>query len=196
MKKIYGMGINDYNYSLRENGKKIKSYNVWRHMLMRCYDEKYQEKYPTYIGCIVCDEWLYFSNFKKWFDENYRWDLEERGIRLELDKDLLSEGNKIYSPKTCVFLPQTVNSFLANKKSDNKSGYTGVSWKKQCSKWSVSINDSITHVRKHVGYFNDLEEASRKYIYSRIIEMEKLKQYMKELGYNDNIIERLNFKVY
>lgn len=57
---------------------------------------------PTYEGCTVCDEWLYFSNFKKWFDENY---IEG----FQLDKDIIIRGNKVYSPQTCCFVPKEIN---------------------------------------------------------------------------------------
>lgn len=130
-KLVYGVGVNDYEGRVKINGKMIKSYNTWKNMLERCYDDKLLKKYPTYTDCTVCEEWLYFSNFKKWFDEHYRWDLDEKGLRPCLDKDLLVKGNKIYSPDTCIFLPNSVNSFLANKQSRNTSGYIGVTWCKK-----------------------------------------------------------------
>lgn len=78
-------------------------------MLERCYDQKYHQKEPTYIGCSVCGEWKYFSNFKRWFDENY---IEG----YQLDKDILVKGNKIYSPETCCFVPQEINYLLINRR--------------------------------------------------------------------------------
>ena len=70
-----------------------KSYNTWKSFLERCYDDKYKSKHPTYNECTVCNEWLYYPNFKKWFDENY---YEIDGERMELDKDILVLGNIIY----------------------------------------------------------------------------------------------------
>ena len=49
--------------------------------------------------CSVCEEWKHFSNFKKWFDENY---IEG----FDIDKDILIKGNKVYSPEACSFVPR------------------------------------------------------------------------------------------
>jgi hypothetical protein len=48
---------------------------------------------------------LYFSQFKAWYDENYR-----EGF--QLDKDILVPGNKIYSPESCRYVPPYINSLL------------------------------------------------------------------------------------
>ena len=69
-----------------------------------CYDENELKKEPSYIGCKVCEEWLNFQNFARWiYDNKYECD------DLELDKDLLIKGNKIYSPNTCCLLPHEIN---------------------------------------------------------------------------------------
>lgn len=128
---VWGVGVNEYSGSINFNRKTIKSYKIWQSMLQRGYDEKYQLKYPTYIGCTVCDEWLYFSNFKQWFDDNYR-------EGMHLDKDILVEGNKVYSPETCVFVPLYLNSLLTDSGSARGNlplGVTknGSSYQAKCS---------------------------------------------------------------
>lgn len=67
-------------------------YSVWCHMLERCYDDKYKEKYPTYKDCKVCEEWLNFQNFAKWYEENY---YEIPNEKMCLDKDILIKGKRI-----------------------------------------------------------------------------------------------------
>ena len=104
-KLVCGHGINDYDGAMSISGRDIPSYTHWHSMLGRCYDPKCQAKYPTYIGCTVCQEWLLFSNFKKFYDENYK-----EGF--VLDKDILKIGNKVYSPETCRFVPVYLNSLL------------------------------------------------------------------------------------
>lgn len=114
MKKlIQGVGINDAGYQVR-NGKSLcPYYRRWADMIKRCYSDKFKQSRPTYEGCIVCSEWLTFSNFKLWMEKQ---DWEGKA----LDKDLLSFGDPIYSPETCVFMPADLNSLLCGI---NKKGY-------------------------------------------------------------------------
>ena len=104
---VYGVGVNNLNEPVKINRKVLKFYDVWKAMIRRCYSEKSHIKRPTYIGCSVCDEWLILSNFKEWFNIHYREDME-------LDKDILIPGNKIYSPETCRFVPGYINNLLTN----------------------------------------------------------------------------------
>lgn len=112
--KIYGVGFNDYEGCVRTNGETLKSYNVWRNMISRCYNTK-NSRYIWYglKGVKVCDEWLLFSNFKKWFDENYI-------DGYCLDKDIKQKGVdcKVYSPETCLFIPKSENVRERNSRCD------------------------------------------------------------------------------
>lgn len=49
------------------------------------------------------------------------------------------------------------NGQNASKRSDNKSGHTGVSWYKCVSKWRAHIRHNQKDI--HLGYFTDLEDA-------------------------------------
>ena len=68
-------------------------YDKWRGMLTRCYDDEYQQKYPTYNGVTVCDLWLNLQEYGKWFEDNY---YEVDGELMELDKAIKSRESKIY----------------------------------------------------------------------------------------------------
>lgn len=88
-------------------GKNKKAYITWKNILSRCYNET-DVSYKNYGGrnCFVCDEWLCFENFEKWYEKNY---YEIKGQRMCIDKDILIKGNKVYSPDTCVFVPNLIN---------------------------------------------------------------------------------------
>lgn len=151
-KKICGVGVNDFDGAIKIKTKHLKSYDCWRNMIMRCYDVKEQEKHPTYKGCVVCDEWLYFSNFKKWFDENYR-------DGYEIDKDILYKDCKYYSPQTCLFVPRYINN-LFRAREDNRYGM-GVRYNKQTCKYFAVT--SINGKTKYGKVFNSKEEAYQDY---------------------------------
>lgn len=101
---IFGVGINDL-----QNTKGTSFYKAWFSMLTRCYNKQLQiTKHKSYVDCSVCEEWLTLSNFKEWFEN------PENGYRdgYHLDKDILVKGNRIYSPETCCFVPNEINSLF------------------------------------------------------------------------------------
>lgn len=53
---------------------------------------------------------------------------------------------------------QHENSFNQSIRSDNTSGTTGVSWRKEKNKWYAYIR--VNGKKKHLGYFNTKEEAA------------------------------------
>lgn len=85
------------------------AYPTWAGMISRCYYLKYQQKFPTYIGCTVCEEWCNFQNYARWYDKNCPND----GNKYQLDKDIKFSGNKIYSPDTCSFVSGAANTIKA-----------------------------------------------------------------------------------
>ena len=160
--RIYGVGyIGEGKHDTRENGKMTKCYKVWQSMLQRCYDIKYKNKKNTYKDVIVCKEWLCFQNFAEWYEENY-YEVEDE--IMALDKDILIKGNKIYSPQTCVFVPNRINS-LFTKADINRGEYPiGINYREKCDKLYVSCND-CNGKKKHLGVFkpNQVEEAFQCY---------------------------------
>lgn len=150
-KAIYKNYYNDYSGVIwdKSKGKMIPSYIAWRAMIIRCEDKTYQSKYPTYIGCSVCKEWHLFSVFKAWFDDNYisGW---------HLDKDLLKKDNKEYSPNTCCFLPNEINSCLTKNNKNRGKFPIGVYKHKQG--YFVS-----TYHRKYLGLSTDVYEMFNRY---------------------------------
>lgn len=162
-KRIHGIGyIGEGEYKSRENGKLTKCYQTWKNMLERCYGKKRQEKYPSYKDCFVCDEWHCYQNFAKWYEDNY---YEIPNDIMCLDKDILTKGNKVYSPNTCVFVPQRIN--LLFTKSDKTRGEypIGVCYDKNEIKLKVTCSyfDKKTNKKKvkHLSYYqpNQVEEA-------------------------------------
>lgn len=86
------------------------AYQAWRNMLVRCYCDKYQLKNPTYKGCSVDDEWHNFQNFAEWLEKNN----PRNTKKLELDKDIKVDGNKVYSSETCLLVTRAENNEKAS----------------------------------------------------------------------------------
>ena len=103
---IEGVGYIGEGKMHDENGKVKKSYISWTNMLKRAYCSEFKIKHPTYTNVSVDKEWHCYANFEKWYNENYYNVGDEK---MELDKDILFKGNKIYSPETCIFAPRRIN---------------------------------------------------------------------------------------
>ena len=118
---VCGVGVNDSNYLQkitkelpRLDGKRNQKtlwtcpyYVRWTDMLKRSFSKKFKSKHPTYKDVTCCDEWITFSNFKSWMEQQ---DYEGK----QLDKDLLVYKNKIYSPETCCFIKPSLNVYLTS----------------------------------------------------------------------------------
>lgn len=158
-KLVYGVGTNDSDYAVQKKTycKQTKKYTkiwecrfyrTWFEMLRRCFSEKWLQKKPSYKDCKVCEEWLTFSNFKSWMEKQ---DWEGK----HLDKDLLGDG-KLYSPETCCFLEQRVNSFIATSKGGNKEGCF---YDTRSGKYTSYCNNPFAKKLVHLGGFDTQEEA-------------------------------------
>lgn len=110
-KTLHGIGyLGVGKYVSRVDGKRSHCYGVWDAIIDRCYCNK--EKYPAYCDqTIVCDEWHNYQVCAEWFDEN-KYDVNER---LHIDKDILFPHSNMYSPPTCLLVPQRINMLFMNK---------------------------------------------------------------------------------
>jgi len=170
------MGIGKYNCKDYQ-----KIYNCWRDMIRRCYEDT--EKNPTYNNVEVYDNWFNFQTFAKWFEENFPYHLSN--ITIQLDKDLLQQNikNKIYSSNTCVFLPRSVNNFIAYKNNKNTSGKIGVYKLKNRDRYTTSIREFTTGKQIFLGYYSNIDEASDVYTKARKQQAEQAKDYLRNLKY-------------
>lgn len=146
--RVCGVGINDVEESVANNGIITKAYNRWRSIIQRCYDLRIINRTPNYIGCMVDGRWLFFSNFLQWFAENY-----VEGY--DLDKDILVKGNKVYSPDTCCFVPHLINSMFT--KTDAKRGPYPIGVRITYGKYQARLLRYDKSV--HLGIFDTPEEA-------------------------------------
>ena len=163
---VCGIGyIGIGKYSSRENGVKTKAYVTWSHMLQRCYNPK-SLKDKSYSDCIVCEEWHNFQNFAEWFYSNY---YEIEGVTMSIDKDIKFEGNKIYSPSTCIIVPLEINTFFeTNSTSKDKELHVGV-FLNDCGNYKVLVG------KNYVGTYKSYDEAILSYCEER---NKKIKEFL------------------
>lgn len=156
---VYGVGINDRSRPSYIKGKAIKEYDHWTGMLERCYSKsKHMKSRPTYNNCFASENFKNYSYFYDWCQDQVGFIFDG----WQLDKDILFEGNKLYSEKTCVFVPSEVNNFILTKTARNKSGFVGVSFHKASGKYCAQIN--FNNKRKHLGLFEDPKEGEKYYL--------------------------------
>lgn len=162
---LYGKGILENSNIYDENGNKRIEFIYWDGMMKRCYSEPELKKYPSYKGCSVCNEWLHFSQFETWFSQNY---YQCGNEKMNLDKDILYKGNKLYSPNTTIFVPERIN-ILFTKTNRNRGKYPiGVYYKKQNKKFVAQVsklkNEELnTKKQEYLGMFDTPEDAFEVY---------------------------------
>lgn len=169
---VYYVGfIGVGNHLVSVNGKLTPVYETWRRMLRRCYDAKYHTKKPTYIGCSVHPDWRNFQNFAEWYERQYFaecWDL---------DKDLIVEGNKVYSVDTCTFVPHQLNTLLNDCGATRGDLPQGVSRHGEGYRARLRI-DGETH---RLGYYSTPEEAFQAYKLAKEANVKRMAEQYKFL---------------
>ena len=167
--KVFGVGyIGEGRHNTLINGKRTKCYDVWRRMIERCYSSKYHDREPTYIDCEVHKLWHNFQTFSEWFENNF---YQIEGQRMELDKDILCKGNKMYSPDACVFVPQRINSLFIKRDNDRGDYPLGVT--RINKKYRAYCH--IDKKNKYLGTYTTPEQAFQAYKNFK-------EQYIKEIA--------------
>lgn len=96
--------------------------NIYNNMKNRCYNESVHKIKPWYKECTMCDEWLEDKYaFYAWVNDGNFYEIDGEPT-VELDKDILVKGNKIYSPETCIFVPKSINSLFGGTGNKSENG--------------------------------------------------------------------------
>lgn len=155
---IYGVGINDAKYLTQRlvNGSRVMCpyYQRWVAMIERCYSPRLHKVRPTYSECEVSSEWLIFSSFKSWMKDQ-DWE------GMELDKDLLSKGNKTYSKDLCIFIPSQLNSLLNDCGNNRGDMPIGVCFHKSSGRFEAYCRTNGK--QNYLGLYDSPEDASSAY---------------------------------
>ena len=173
---VYGIGVNDADYVIGPiiNGRRVRcpAYRLWGNVLQRCYSEKSHHRNPTYAGVKVCDEWLSFMAFRKWWVENHvdGW---------QLDKDLLSD-NRIYSPEACIFVPSWINHFTVDCGAARGEWPIGVCFDRRRRKFESRCRHPFGK-NEFLGYFSAPEAAHAAWLTRKLEIANELKHLMDDI---------------
>ena len=155
---VYDVGISGTKYPPTINDVKTKEYGLWQNMLERCYSNSSKKRRPTYKDCKVSE------NFKS-FEYFYEWCHKQIGFGNEgwqLDKDLLTKGNKVYSEDSCIFIPNEINLLLTKRTTSRGKHLIGVCWH-NASKSFIAMVNKNKGKQEHLGCFKTELEAFNAY---------------------------------
>lgn len=176
---LYGRGYFGVGpYRANVNKRSTKAYDAWRQMFKRCYGEAQES---AYSGCEVCVEWYDYQTFAKWFTAHY-W--EDAQYRMQVDKDWLVSGNKVYSPDRCEIVPSIINAcLLRQKKTKYYTNALNIDYTAS-GKYSPILSKYGRPV--YLGLFDTIDEATAVYKAEKV-------SYVRELAnrYKENLSARL-----
>lgn len=142
----YGVGP----YKGKTGNKTSKEYSLWGGMFNRCYCTKPGVN-ETYRDCSVSPEFFNFQDFAVWATK-------QNGFGREgwhLDKDIVQRGNKVYSPETCAFVPQEINTLFVSVKAVRGNNPIGVN--NYNGRYRASMQDGDK--QRCLGHFDTDNEA-------------------------------------
>lgn len=199
--KLFGVGICDADYNVQEEedrqagNRKVTwrcpYYQTWLSLIRRSYSKKQKERSPTYQECYVDTVWHRFSSFRSWMLEQPLHDLWLAGnINIQVDKDFLVPGNKMYAPDRCILLPSYVNCIVTGQNRKIGDLPLGVSFKKKNNAYQSQI--MIAGDKKYLGLFeNPMDAHLRWQLFKHPAILDEMDKYSEISGYDDRVVQTL-----
>lgn len=175
---VYGVGINDLR-TTRGN----PFYERWKAILQRCYGNRFVE----YEGCKIAEEWLRFSVFKSWMEQ-------QPWYGNEIDKDILCRDRKIYQPETSVFVPHWVNSSMIRLDERKGQLMTGVTYDHRIKKtpFYARIKDG-TNENISLGYYSSELAAHQAWKAARVAALlRNAERYEKTPSFDVRVLDAIH----
>ena len=143
-------------------------------MMCRCYCEATKKHTSAYLDIGVCKEWHNYQIFAKWFENNY---YEVGKERMCLDKDIIGKHNHIYSPKTCIFVPQKINGLFVFGNSSYTNLPVGVYYDSSRNKYVAQYGSDASI--KRIGQADSPHEAFLMYKEAKEKQIKEIAQIYK-----------------
>ena len=158
---VFNVGMIGNKYPAFTNGKATKEHLIWRHMLERCFDDKFKNKHLAYQNVSCCNEWLIFENFYEWLHSQENFEKWLNNDKWAIDKDILVKGNKIYSPETCCLVPQNVNKLFTKRDALRNDLSIGV--RKNGNGFLAQWCNPFTNKKEYSKTYSTIDEAFEQY---------------------------------
>jgi hypothetical protein len=92
----------------------------WNNLKDRTRPGALWNRIPAYIGSR--NDFCNFDSFVEWSREQTGYSCEN----YNLDADILSDDEKVYSQNTCLFIPQQLNRFIQGRRISTSTGKQGI----------------------------------------------------------------------
>lgn len=193
--KEHKYGWKNTGAKTRVGDYKLKSCQLWENIKLRstAFGKDYMiHRQESYKNCRCCDEWKDLRVFKEWFDNEEAQGRYKDGW--ELDKESVKQGNNLYSPEFCRFIPKEINCLLTtpSKCRKNNSLPTGV-LKSRSGKYAARI--VIDKKVIYLGTFDTPEEAFAEYAIKKKQQIMSILEEFREVLPKDVIIGIENWRV-
>lgn len=187
IRSVKGVGYcSDTSLTARINGRITKPYQKWVSMLERTTSEAYMTKYPTYRDVTVVVDWYDYSNFKNWYDSQFKED------DWELDKDISQPESKQYGPMSCCLIPKDLNYLLVGNPGTVYDLPRGVTFHKGVGKFYAQCN--LGDGKLFRKYFEKVDDAVAEYLRVKAsVIKSKIEKYSNVV--RDDVIEALERRV-
>ena len=158
---LCGVGYNSGGlHQVRANGVDVLSYIAWSNMIKRCYKKERRARDKSYEGCTVSVEFHNYQEFAEWYTNH-----EFYGLGYCIDKDILNENCKIYSPDTCCLVPTEINNLFVDRRGDRGSLPIGVNHHPKTGKFMARV--STNKGRTYLGLYKTPQEAHQAYVIAK-----------------------------
>ncbi len=173
-KKMHGKACNDAPYMVKVrcgvDRLVCPAYACWHGVISRSLSKKVKESRPAYDKASVCDDWLSFMAFRKWW-------LEHQVDGWQIDKDILGDS-KVYCPETCIFVPPVLNLFITDTRSIRGDWPIGVYLEKDRGQFMSRCHNPFTKKHQFLGRFSDPESAHLAWVERKTNHAESLRCLM------------------
>lgn len=165
----------------------------WLGIKVRC-SRYHQAGHAAYLG--ASNDFADFQQFAEWSRSEQGYDeLDSKGKKFALDKDILGGNGKVYCPDSCIFVPRVVNNFLPNIGERVGAHPLGVCVNPVNQLFQAQCRDPISG-KVNLGYYLDALEAHAAWQRRKIAVIEILMSQMKWHAKLTRGLERIHAAIY